>query len=70
MGFYGEHSTLQEIKAEEAERELVDMKKAQYMQQFVGEEFEARISSVLSFGFFVELAQYRGGSGAYIQHRR
>jgi len=55
MGLYGDHSTLQEIKAEEAERDLVDIKKCQYMQQFVGEEFTARISSVLSFGFFVEL---------------
>jgi len=55
MGKYGEQSTLQEAKAEEAERELVDIKKAQYMQQFVGDEFDARISSVLSFGFFVEL---------------
>lgn len=55
MGNYGEHSTLQEMKAEEAEREYVSIKKAQYMQQFVGEEFEARIASVQSFGFFVEL---------------
>jgi len=55
MGKYGEQSTLQESKAEEAERELVDIKKAQYMQQFLGDEFDARISSVLSFGFFVEL---------------
>ncbi len=52
---YGEHSTLQEIKAEEAERELVSIKKAQYMEPFVGEEFAGKISSVLSFGFFVEL---------------
>lgn len=55
MGKYGEQSTLQEAKAEEAERELKDIKKAQYMQQFLGDEFEARISSVQSFGFFVEL---------------
>lgn len=55
MAFYGEHSTLQEIKAEEAERELRDIKKAQYMHQFVGEEFEGRISSVTSFGLFIQL---------------
>jgi len=55
MGVYGEHSTIQEMKAKEAERELVDIKKAQYMQQFLGEEFTGRISSVTSFGFFVEL---------------
>lgn len=52
---YGEHSSLQEIKAEEAERELVSIKKAQYMEPFVGEEFTGKICSVLSFGFFVEL---------------
>lgn len=55
MSFFGEHSTVQEIKAEEAERELVDIKKAQYMLEYVGEHFTGRISSVNSFGFFVEL---------------
>ena len=55
MGFYGEHSTFQEIKAEEAERDLVAIKKAQYMQKFLGEEFEARVSSVNPFGIFVAL---------------
>lgn len=55
MAFYGEQSSLQERRAEEAERDLVDMKKARYMHQFIGEEFIARISSVQSFGFFVEL---------------
>jgi ribonuclease R len=52
---YGEHSSLREQKAEEAERDLIDLKKAEYMQQYVGEQFTARISSVQSFGFFVEL---------------
>ncbi|QGU00348.1 3'-to-5' exoribonuclease RNase R [Candidatus Syntrophocurvum alkaliphilum] len=55
MANYGEQSSLKEIKAEEAERELVDIKKAQYMEQFIGEEFEATISSVQPFGLFVEL---------------
>jgi len=55
MPVYGENSTAQEIKAEEAERELVDIKKAQYMHQFLGQEFTARIVSVQSFGFFVAL---------------
>ncbi len=56
MVLYGEHSSLQERKAEEAERELVDIKKCQYMQQFIGQVFTGKISSVLSFGFFVELS--------------
>ncbi|MEA1962168.1 MAG: ribonuclease R [Bacillota bacterium] len=55
MGKYGEQSSVQETKAEEAERELIGLKKARYMEQFVGEDFDARISSVQPFGFFVEL---------------
>ncbi|MCR4400026.1 MAG: ribonuclease R [Syntrophomonadaceae bacterium] len=55
MTHYGEHSTLREVIAEEAERESVDMKKAQYMLRFVGEVFPAIVVSVLSFGFFVAL---------------
>lgn len=55
MSYWGEHATFQEIKAEEAERDLLDIKKAQYMQQFLGEEFAARVSSVNPFGIFVAL---------------
>ncbi len=55
MPALGEHSTLREIAAEEAERESADLKKAQYMKQFVGEVFDAVVSSVTSFGLFVEL---------------
>ncbi len=44
-----------EIAAMEAEREADDMKKAEYMQSFIGEDFEGIISSVTSFGFFAEL---------------
>ena len=39
----------------EAEREADDMKKAEYMQNHIGEEFEGIISSVTNFGFFAEL---------------
>lgn len=41
--------------AEQAERDVDDMKKAQYMHAHLGEEFEGTISSVTGFGFFVEL---------------
>lgn len=51
----GEQCTLCEIQAEEAERESVDIKAAQYMKQFLGEVFPAVISSITAFGFFVEL---------------
>ena len=37
------------------ERDVEDMKKAEYMLQHIGEEFEGMISSVTRFGFFVEL---------------
>jgi len=41
--------------AQEAEREVDDLKKAEYMLDRIGQEFEGIISSVTSFGFFVEL---------------
>lgn len=55
MPLAGEHCTLCEIQAEEAERESVNIKAAQYMKQFLGEVFPAVISSITAFGFFVEL---------------
>lgn len=50
-----DQSSIREQVAEEAERECLDLKKAEYMEQRIGETFEGVISSVLSFGFFVEL---------------
>lgn len=50
-----DQSSVRERVAEEAERECLDLKKAEYMEQHLGEIFEGVISSVLSFGFFVEL---------------
>lgn len=44
-----------ERRADEAERELTDWKTAQFMEQHLGEEYEALIVSVQKFGFFVEL---------------
>ena len=44
-----------ERNAEEAERDVDDIKKAEYMEQFIGQAFEGYISGVTSFGFFVEL---------------
>lgn len=41
--------------ATEAEREVDDLKKAEYMLDRIGEEFEGIVSSVTSFGIFVEL---------------
>lgn len=41
--------------AMEAEREVDDLKKAEYMSEKIGEEYEGIISSVTNFGMFVEL---------------
>jgi ribonuclease R len=44
-----------ERNAELAEREVDDMKMAEYMMAFVGETFAGVVSSVTSFGMFIEL---------------
>jgi ribonuclease R len=51
-----EQSSLRERKAMEAEREIIDLKRLQYMEKRVGEVFDAYVTGVTSFGFFVELA--------------
>lgn len=50
-----EHSSLQERRAMEAERDSVDLKKIEYMKNKIGEIFEGIINGVTNFGFFVEL---------------
>ncbi len=50
-----EHSSVQEREAMDAERETIDLKKAEYMKDKVGEVYEGVVSSVASFGIFVEL---------------
>ncbi len=55
MKEWSEHCSLQERRAEEAERDLTDCKKARYMEDFVGDCFQAHIVSVQNFGFFVQL---------------
>ncbi|MFC0274808.1 ribonuclease R [Metabacillus herbersteinensis] len=50
-----EHSSSMERRAVDAERETDDLKKAEYMLDKIGEEYEGIISSVTNFGLFVEL---------------
>ncbi|MBQ7317403.1 MAG: RNB domain-containing ribonuclease, partial [Phascolarctobacterium sp.] len=50
-----EHSSLRERAAAEAERATVELKKCEYMEEHIGEEFDGVISGVTSFGMFVEL---------------
>lgn len=44
-----------ERRAEEAERETLKLKKAEYMEQFVGQEFPGVISGITAWGIYVEL---------------
>ena len=48
-------SSARERRAIEIEREATDLKAVEYMQRFVGRNFDGVIESVASFGFFVEL---------------
>lgn len=49
------HSSITERRADEATRDIVQWYKCQFMQDRVGEDFDGIISSVTSFGVFVEL---------------
>ena len=49
------HSSIAERTAEEAEREVDNLKKVQFMEDKVGEMFDAIISGVAGFGLFVTL---------------
>lgn len=51
-----EESSLRERVAMEAEREVVQLKKIQYMQDKVGQTYDGFVSGVTSFGMFVELS--------------
>ena len=50
-----EHSSETEVNSVEAERDVLDMKMAEYMESHIGEEYEGIISGVTNFGMFVEL---------------
>jgi len=50
-----EHASQRERVAVDAERETDALKKAEYMLEHIGEEFEGVISGVTAFGLFVEL---------------
>ena len=48
-------SSEMERRADEAERETVKLKKVEYMQAHIGEEFEGVISGITKWGMYVEL---------------
>ena len=49
------HCSIREQDAVKCERDVDDMKKAEYMEDHIGEVFEGIISGVMEFGMFVEL---------------
>lgn len=55
MPDYAQHSSQRERVAADAERDTEQLKKCEFMLDKVGEEFEGIVSSVTSFGMFVEL---------------
>jgi ribonuclease R len=50
-----EESSQAERRSADAERELMEWKKAKFMQDRVGDDFDGLIISVTKYGFFVEL---------------
>ncbi len=50
-----QNSSEMEVAAQEAERDVLDMKMAEYMEDKIGEEYKGTISGVTNFGFFVVL---------------
>ena len=50
-----QHSSEREVAAIDAERDVLDMKMAEYMEEHIGEEYEGTIDTITNFGFFVQL---------------
>ncbi|MDR1013203.1 MAG: ribonuclease R [Lactobacillales bacterium] len=50
------HTSRRERRAVDVEREVVAMKKAQFLSAHIDEEFSGVIRSIVKFGFFVELS--------------
>jgi ribonuclease R len=54
----GDHCSARERLAAEAERDSIDLKKVEFMERHLGEEFDGRISGVTAFGVFVRLDRW------------
>ncbi len=54
----GERTSMTERRADEASRDVSKWLKAEFMQAYVGEEFNGQISGVKEFGIFVELTEF------------
>ncbi|MBP6430591.1 MAG: ribonuclease R [Ferruginibacter sp.] len=62
------HCSDKERKAMEAERAGNKYKQVEFMQQFLGDEFEGIISGVAAFGFFVETVEHKCEGMVSVQH--
>lgn len=58
LGSIGEHTSSTERRADEATRDVAQWLKAEFMQAYVGDEFDGQISGVKEFGIFVELTDF------------
>ncbi len=57
LGAIAQECSETERRAADAERELIEWKKIKFMQDRVGEDFDAMILSVTKYGLFVELSE-------------
>jgi ribonuclease R len=53
--YVADHSSEKERASVDCEREVDDMKMAEYMEKHIGEKFEGMVSTVTNFGLFVQL---------------
>lgn len=55
VAYAADRASKQERIAEKAERDTIDLKKAEYMADYVGEIYDGFITSITSFGMFIQL---------------
>jgi len=53
--FISDNSSFKERESIECEREVEDMKMAEYMEDHIGEEYQGIVASVTNFGMFIQL---------------
>ncbi len=59
MEGFGRHCSMTERRADEATRDAMDWLKCEFMQDRVGEEFDAVVTGVVEFGLFVQIPEYQ-----------
>lgn len=55
LKFVSRHTSELEVRAEKLEYDVIDMKKAEFMEDKIWERYKAKISTMTNFWFFVEL---------------